>query len=71
MIKAIFRDIILALAVIIAQASLNMVSQKPNDWGFIILSGILVGVVDFLVSFLKEKLESVNYKVSFPFKRKK
>lgn len=61
--KAILKDVLLALAVIAAQLAMNAIGGKENNISFIIATGFLVGVIDFIVSFCKIKLESVNYTI--------
>ena len=63
MVKAILKDVLLAVVVIAAQIAMNMINAKENNWFIIIMSGLLVGWIDFFVSFLKDKLESVNYTI--------
>ena len=63
MLKAILKDVLLAVIVIVAQLGMNALGAKENNMHLIIASGILVGAIDFIVSFCKNKLESVNYTI--------
>lgn len=63
MVKAILKDVALAVAVMAAQVGMNMLNKEENDWLFIIVVGIILGVADFAISFLKGKLESINYTI--------
>lgn len=63
MIKAILKDAALAAVTIAAQVGMNMVQNKENDWLFIIMVGLVLGAADFFISFLKGKLESINYTI--------
>ena len=62
-IKAILKDVALIVITIAAQVGMNALNHKENDWFYIILIGMLIGVVDFVVSFFKDRLESVNYTI--------
>ena len=71
MAKAILQDVLLAIIVIALQIIFNRMNGKPNDLVVVISLGLLVGAVDFCVSFFKGKFKSVNYKVSNTFIKKK
>lgn len=63
MVKAILKDVALAVAAIALQVGINMLNHKENDWVFIIMVGIVLGVADFSISFMKGKLEEINYTI--------
>ena len=63
MIKEIAKDVFLALVVAVVQVGTNMLYGKENDWFLIIFSSIALGTLDFIITFLKGKLESVNYTI--------
>ena len=63
MLKAILKDVLLVFIVIVAQLAMNKIGAKESNMYFIVASGILVGAIDFIVSFCKIKLESVNYTI--------
>ena len=61
--KAILKDVLLAAIAIAAQVGMNTINHKENDWFMIILVGVILGVVDFVISYMKGKLESINYTI--------
>lgn len=63
MIKAILKDVLLAAIAIAAQVGMNALNHKENDWFLIVLVGVLLGVADFVISYMKGKLESINYTI--------
>ena len=63
MVKAILKDALLATIAIAAQVGMNMLNHKENDWFLIVFVGVMLGVADFIISFMKGKLESINYTI--------
>ena len=61
MLKAVLKDVLLALIAIVAQVGMNALNHKENDWLLIIVVSILLGVADFFISYTKGKLEKINY----------
>ena len=63
MVKAILKDVLLAAIAIAAQYGMNILNHKENDWMVIIFVGVALGVADFVISYMKGKLESINYTI--------
>ena len=63
MVKAILKDVLLAAIAIAAQYGMNILNHKENDWMVIIFVGVALGIVDFAISYMKGKLESINYTI--------
>ena len=63
MFKAILKDVLLATIAIVAQVGMNTLNHKENDWFLIVFVGVMLGVADFVISYMKGKLESINYTI--------
>ena len=71
MVKAVLKDVVLAIVVIAVQVAMNIVNAKEHDWVTIILVGIALGVIDFSVTYFKGQLERVNYNIKGITREKK
>ena len=60
--KAILKDVVLAVIFIVFQVAVNMSKGAETNWLMVIGIGLLVGLLDFVISYMKGGLENMNNK---------